>query len=70
MKKVILSLAIILSMASCMEPTKYRIKSGSSDYATNSYQEIDGCILFKNECGCDGEPETVKICGTYSIIKN
>lgn len=70
MKKVILSLVVVLSLVSCMQPTKYTIRSGSSDYATNSYQEIDGCVVFKNECGCEGEPKSIKVCGNYTIIKS
>jgi hypothetical protein len=70
MKKVILILAVVLSLASCMEPTKYTIRSGSSEYATNSYQEVDGCVVFKNECGCGGEPKSIKVCGNYTIIKS
>ena len=70
MKKAILILVAVLSLTSCMEATKYRIKSGSTDYATNSYQEVNGCVIFKNECGCGGEPKSIKVCGNYTIIKN
>jgi hypothetical protein len=68
MKKSIVILAIVFALASCRNPTKYRIKSGSGEYVTNSYQEVDGCVTFKNECA-SGESKSVKICGTYTIIK-
>jgi hypothetical protein len=70
MKKAILILAVVFTLVSCGEPAKYVIRSGSSEYATNSYQEVNGCVVFKNECGCGGEPKSIKVCGNYTIIKS
>jgi hypothetical protein len=71
MKKLILLLAIGTIVVSCGKPAKYEIRSNGSNYQTNSYStNADGCIVFKNECGCGGEPEVVTVCGDYSIVKN
>lgn len=70
MKKLILILLVAFVMVSCGQPSKYRIDTPSGSFQTNSYQEIDGCVVFKNECGCGGEAKSTKVCGNYTIIKS
>jgi len=71
MKKIIILLFVALIFASCGKPAKYTINSEGGKYWTNSYtKDANGCIVFKNECGCGGDPQSVTVCGTYTIIKN
>jgi len=71
MKKIIILLFVASIVASCGKPAKYTITSEGNQYLTNSYtKDANGCLVFKNECGCGGEPQVVTACGTYTIIKN
>lgn len=68
MKKLILILAAVF-LASCMPNKKYTIDTVDGVFTTDTYTESNGCVIFKSDCGCGGEPQTIKACGNY-IIKN
>ena len=71
MKKITILVFAALIFASCGKPSKYTIQSEGGNYMTNSYtKDGNGCIIFKNECGCGGDPQSVTVCGTYTIVKN
>jgi hypothetical protein len=71
MKKIIIFASVALIFASCGKQGKYTINSEGGQYMTNSYtKDANGCIVFKNECNCGGDPQVVTVCGTYTIIKN
>lgn len=72
MKNIFLLLFALLSFAGCKKASKYTITTNGVQYWTNSYsKDASGCIVFKNDgCGCGGDPETVTVCGNYSITKN
>lgn len=71
MKNLFLLLLLSSILVGCGKASKYTIESQGYSYQTNSYsKDADGCIVFKNDCGCGGEPETVTVCGNYSIVKN
>lgn len=71
MKKIIIFASVALIFASCGKQAKYTINGEGGQYVTNSYtKDANGCIVFKNECGCGGDPQVVTVCGTYTIIKN
>ena len=71
MKKIIILLFVASIFASCGKPAKYTINSEGGQYMTNSYtKDANGCIVFKHECDCGGDPQSVTVCGTYTIIKN
>lgn len=71
MKKIIILLFVASIFASCGKPAKYTINGEGGQYMTNSYtKDANGCIVFKNECNCGGDPQVVTVCGTYTIIKN
>jgi hypothetical protein len=70
MKKLII-IFTLLALASCEQNSKYQISTGDASYFTNAYtKNADGCLVFKNECGCGGDPQIITVCGTYSIVKN
>ena len=71
MKNLFLLLFVFVIFTGCTKPSKYTITTNGVQYWTNSYsKDADGCIVFKNECGCGGDPQTVTVCGNYSITKN
>ena len=70
MKKLILLVLSVTLLASCVEQRKYTIDTPTGSYSTDNYVEQNGCIMFKSDCGCGGEPESIKVCGNYSIRKN
>ncbi len=70
MKKVILILVSVVFLTSCVQNKKYIIETPDGTYATDTYSEMNGCIMFKSDCGCGGEPESVKACGNYTIKNN
>lgn len=71
--KYILSLLLVVSLASCQIGTmrKYRIESdGSRHYTDNYTKSSDGCITFQTNCNCSSdELRTITICGTYTITE-
>jgi hypothetical protein len=71
MKNLVLLIFISLVITSCGKQAKYTISGEGGQYATDSYtKDANGCIVFKNECNCGGDPQVVTVCGTYTIIKN
>lgn len=70
MKSLLFGL-LLLSLASCnIKTPKYSIRADHNSYYTNAYTKSeDGCITFKDMCGCETE-KTVTLCGTYEIIEN
>jgi hypothetical protein len=71
MKKITILVLAALIFTSCGKQGKYTISSEGGQYMTNSYtKDANGCIVFKNECNCGGDPQVVTVCGTYTIIKN
>lgn len=71
MKNLFLLLLLSSILVGCRKVSKYTIGAQGRLYQTDAYsKDSDGCIVFKNDCGCGGEPETVTVCGNYSIVKN
>lgn len=73
-KTTIFIMTLGILFASC-EEHKYTIKNSNGDYyRTDSYEITeDGCIKFKDACGCDdaeGSGNDTKICGSYTITEN
>lgn len=78
MKRILIAVAIALSVSSCMDTGKYRYVIQSHDNGkmyTNSYTVSGGCVTFvtPSNCGCSGpeaKDRTVTVCGTYTISDN
>jgi len=65
MKKLVVILA--LALTACNHTNRYRIQSNGENYFTNDYKKSGDCIVFKSECGCSSDENTITVCGAYSI---
>ena len=75
MKKIILLLALIITILSCSQDYKYKYTiydNKGAVYYANFYEENeDGCIMFNNYPGLDNTPgKPTIICGNYTIVKS
>lgn len=72
MKKLLISLSLVLFLTSCNDTTNkpYYIKTESNGYWVESYEQVDAnCIKFKSSCICDDGTAEITVCGNYQITK-
>ena len=64
--------AIATMLASCVKPSKFKIKDANGNiYRTNTYSISGNCVSFDVDCGCiKNEKQKIIVCGSYTIKVN